>query len=246
MQSITATLNVCELLSGTFPCGCMCAVCVRVCMWAWRVGPDWKCDLILINDNHMEHDCMIYHPMQKTAEGCRLQEDESSFTNNVARVYWWGDTHERIDSFWKRCEEMRTIYIRMAFFWVKIIHEKRLLYKCWLVNIKANKKREILKEKKITNNPTVSWVILHFPEGFCVQSETKLYRENKIYRHMVSLSHICLQCAINNYFIMIRQAKNFSTLSPVSKGKNYEKTNVRKQPCQKKFKCEKRKKYIRK
>lgn len=36
--------------------------------------PAWKCDLIFINDNHMEHDCMIYSRKQQTAAGWRRDE----------------------------------------------------------------------------------------------------------------------------------------------------------------------------
>lgn len=37
-------------------------------MGAQWVGSDWKCDFICINNNHMEHACMIYGCRQIKAE----------------------------------------------------------------------------------------------------------------------------------------------------------------------------------
>lgn len=67
-----------------------------MCVSAERAWPAWKCDLILINDNHMEHDWMIYGT---TSGNNRRLQAGRRWKRGVLQIadsfYWWGDTHER-------------------------------------------------------------------------------------------------------------------------------------------------------
>lgn len=133
-QSISAagcicTICMCALCTQTPPWVCVCAVilflCVREGARACERGgwePDWKCDLIFINDNHMEHDCMIYSTTQKTTDSHRLEDDESRVLQNVAQLYWWCDTHKIIESCWKTLRQEQND--RPEFFKVKTMQKE--------------------------------------------------------------------------------------------------------------------------
>lgn len=112
---------------------CMCAAtcvsvyhkrCVRVCVlcvWAQRAWPAWKCDLILINDNHMEHDWMIYGTTP--GNNRRLQAGrrwKRSFTDRrfvlLMRWHTWKSSG---------CERRRGTRGGVVFFKVNAAHEEK-------------------------------------------------------------------------------------------------------------------------